>query len=51
MQQIQGTNKKVANYKQILQENSKKTKGEEKRITVTIEESRGQIHSTGKCKG
>ena len=30
MQQIQGTNKKAVNHKQIHQEN----KGEEKRITV-----------------
>ena len=48
MQQIQRTNKKVDKYKQILQKNSRKTEGEEKRITVAIEESQGKIHSTGK---
>ena len=41
MQKNQGTNKKVISYKQILQKNSRKTKGEEKRITVTIDENQG----------
>ena len=39
---------KAVNNKQIYQENSRKTKGEEKCITVTIEESQGKIHSKGK---
>ena len=47
MQQIQETNKKGVNYKQIFQENPRKTqKCVEKRMTVTIEESECKIHTT-----
>ena len=33
----------IVNYKQIIQEKSRKTKREEKHITATIEESQGKI--------
>ena len=45
MQLIQGPNKKIVKYKQIHRENSRKAKGEQKCIKVTIEESQDKIHS------
>ena len=41
---IEKTNRQL----QIFQKNPSKTKGEEKRIADTIEESQGKIHTTGK---
>ena len=42
MQQIQGTNENVIITNKFIK------KFPEKRITVTLEESQGKIHSTGK---
>ena len=47
---FKGTNKKVANCKQILQKKiTKKQKVKKNRMTVTREEKQGgKVHSTGK---